>query len=63
MNPEQVKQGYVEIAIALLNHGRRLLETYAGDDDLKDAADDIGPVLLALEDWQRKQGGCNDATD
>jgi len=35
------------------NTARELLEG-KDDIDLQDAADEIGPVLLALEDWQRK---------
>ena len=47
----------IGIAIAMLNQARALLEQDPDEIDLQDTADDIGPVLLALEDWQRKQTG------
>jgi hypothetical protein len=46
-------------ATALLNEARTLLEQ-TGEVDLQDAADDIGPILLAIEDWQRKQSALSD---
>ena len=49
-------EAHVTTAIALLNEARELLERTA-EPDLADAADDIGPVLLAIEDWQRKNVG------
>ena len=44
----------IERAISLLNEARSLLEETA-DLDLQEAADDIGPILLAVEDWQRRE--------
>jgi hypothetical protein len=46
-------------ATALLNEARELLEQTT-EVDLQDAADDIGPILLAIEDWQRKQSALSD---
>jgi hypothetical protein len=44
-------------AIEHLNQARELLERTT-EIDLCDTAEDIGPILLALEDWQRgKQCG------
>lgn len=45
------REAHVSKAIALLNEARELLERTM-ETDLQDAADEIGPVLLAIEDWQ-----------
>ncbi len=39
-------------AIDLLNSARDMLESLPGT-LLSDAVDDIGPILLSLEEWQR----------
>jgi hypothetical protein len=48
------REAHVSKAIALLNEARELLERTT-EEDLQDAADEIGPVLLAIEDWQRRR--------
>ena len=47
-------EAHVSKAIALLNEARELLERTM-ETDLQDAADEIGPVLLGIEDWQRRR--------
>lgn len=45
----------VDKAIALLNEARSLLES-TKEIDLRDAAEDIGPILLAIEAHLRSRG-------
>ena len=48
------REAHVGKAIALLNEAQDLLERTM-ETDLQDASDEIGPVLLAIEDWQRRR--------
>jgi hypothetical protein len=44
---------HVSKAIALLNEARDLLERTT-EDRLGDVADDLGPLLMDLEDWEHE---------